>query len=67
MQEIVKAMGNQKTGGGGEGVGGEMTRGAKQVKILTPDVEDDEIIVGPALFGPELGRNEFQVRTGMNL
>ena len=33
----------------------------KMVKILSPDVEDDEITVGPALFGPDLGTNEFQV------
>ena len=39
---------------------GGAAREAKQVKILTPDVEDDEIVVGPALFGPDLGRNEFQ-------
>ena len=56
MQEIVKAMdAQQATGRKGE------TRSAKQVWILSPDVEDDKIVVGPALFGPDLGKNDYQV------
>ena len=55
MQEIVKAMNSQKTT-----TGAGVTRDAKQVKILTPDVEEDEITVGPALFGPDLRENGFQ-------
>ena len=47
-------------GGGGGGGGG--TREAKQVWILSPDVEDDKIAVGPALFGPDLGGDkDYQV------
>ena len=56
MQEIVKAMDTHKAMGGGA------NREPKQVRILTPDVEDDAITVGPALFGPDLGRNDFQVQ-----
>ena len=55
MQEIMKAMDTQKSMSGGS------AREAKQVRILTPEVEEDEITVGPALFGPDLGRNGFQV------
>ena len=55
MQEIIKAMDAQKATGGG------VARVPKQVRILTPDIEEDEIMVGPALFGPDLGKNDFQV------
>ena len=43
-----------------------LRREAKMVKILTPEVDDDEFTVGPALFGPDLGRNEFQVGGNWN-
>ena len=56
MQEIIKAMDAQKAMAGG------VTREAKQVWILSPEVEDDKILVGPALFGPDLGgEKDFQV------
>ena len=62
MQEIIKAMDAQRAMGGGGGGGGGGTREAKQVWILSPDVEDDKIVVGPALFGPDLGGDkDFQV------
>ena len=35
-------------------------RSAKLVRILRPEVDSD-FEVGPALFGPDLGENEFQV------
>ena len=55
MQEILKVMDAQKS------MAGDNVREPKQVQILTPDVEEDEITVGPALFGPDLGKNDFQV------
>lgn len=39
---------------------GTPKRSAKLVKILKPLVDTD-FEVGPALFGPDLGENEFQV------
>ena len=39
---------------------GTPKRTAKLVKILRPEVDAD-FEVGPALFGPNLGENEFQV------
>ncbi|CAI8022850.1 ER degradation-enhancing alpha-mannosidase-like protein 3 [Geodia barretti] len=65
MQEIIKAMDAQRAMGGGGGGGGG-TREAKQVWILSPDVEDDKIAVGPALFGPDLGGDkDYQVAAGL--
>ena len=34
------------------------------MKVLSPDIGGEEIRVGPALFGPDLGDHEFQVRVG---
>ena len=39
---------------------GTPKRTAKLVRILRPEVDAD-FEVGPALFGPDLGENEFQV------
>ena len=41
-------------------VDGTPKRSAKLVKILRPLVDTD-FEVGPALFGPDIGENEFQV------
>ena len=44
-------------------VDGTSKRLAKMVRVLKPKVNEDEreFIVGPALFGPDLGDKEFQV------
>ena len=39
---------------------GTPKRSAKLVRILRPEVDSD-FEVGPALFGPDIGENEFQV------
>ena len=41
-------------------IDGSPKRSAKLVRILRPEVEN-EFEVGPALFGPDIGKNEFQV------
>lgn len=40
---------------------GAPKRDAKRVRVLWPESEEMEFTVGPALFGPDLGENEFQV------
>ena len=55
MQDIMKLMQQQQNSDG------SLKRGAKVVKVLAPDVEEEEFTVGPALFGPDLGKYEFQV------
>jgi hypothetical protein len=39
---------------------GTPRRSAKLVRVLRPEVDSD-FEVGPALFGPDIGENEFQV------
>ena len=39
---------------------GTPKRSAKLVRVLRPEVDSD-FEVGPALFGPDIGENEFQV------
>ena len=39
---------------------GTPKRSAKLVRVLRPEVDSD-FEVGPALFGPNIGENEFQV------
>ena len=55
MQDIMKLMQQQQN------ADSNPKRGAKAVRVLVPDLEEDQFTVGPALFGPDLGENEFQV------
>lgn len=56
MQDIMRLMSQQQ-----QNAKNSTQRTSKLVRILIPDCDGDEILVGPALFGPDLGENEFQV------
>ena len=60
MQDIMKLMQQQQN------ADGNPKRGAKAVRVLVPELEEDTFTVGPALFGPDLGENEFQVGFFLN-
>eukprot|EP00731_Ephydatia_muelleri_P023845 Em0016g116a len=60
MQEIMKVMATQHNTG--ESSGDSVNSEAAMVRVLSPVMEKNEFIVGPAMFGPRLGGgSEFHI------
>lgn len=62
MQEIMKVMASQQNPTEGHSVNSDPVA----VKVLSPVLEKNEFVVGPAMFGPHLGgNNEFHISAAL--